>query len=73
MLGRRAEYPDLQEYLYNDNTMRVQKEVSLTSGNTKGRYDRKRSWQNISEEKIEKRKRNIGESIKKKNLSKINF
>ena len=30
MLGRRTENPDLQEYMYNANTIRVQKEVSLT-------------------------------------------
>ena len=44
MLDRRTENPDLQEYMYNANTIRVQKEVSLTSGNTRGRYDRKPSW-----------------------------
>ena len=44
MLGRRTENPDLQEYMHNANTIRVQKEVSVTSGNSRGRYDRKRSW-----------------------------
>ena len=42
-LGRRSDNPDLHQALYNDNTIRIQKEVSITSGNTRGRYDKKRS------------------------------
>ena len=54
MLGRRTENPDLQEYMYNANTIRVQKEVSLTSGNKRGRYDRKRSWVYTTDDIVKK-------------------
>ena len=70
MLGRRSQNPDFQECLYNDNTIRTQKEVSITTGNTRGRYDRKRSWENVSDAPLKKRK-NSKKSMKKANLDKI--
>ena len=68
MLGRRTENPDLQEYMYNANTIRVQKEVSLTSGNTRGRYNRKRSWVYTTDDIVKKRKRNSKQSKIQENL-----
>ena len=73
MLGRRTENPDLQEYMYNANTIRVQKEVSLTSGNKRGRYDRKRSWVYTTDDIVKKRERNSEQSKIQENLSKIKF
>ena len=73
MLGRRTENPDLQEYMYNANTIRVQKEVLLTSGNTRGRYDRKQSWVYTTDDIVKKRKRSPKQSKTQENLSKIKF
>ena len=73
MLGRRTENAELQEYMYNANTIRVQKEFSLTSGNTRGRYDRKRSRVYTTDDIVKKRKRNSKQSKIQENLSKIKF
>ena len=73
MLGRRSDNPDIQQCLYNDNTIRVQKEVSITTGNTRGRYDRKKSWVNISDEPLNKLKRSSKTSKLSENLKKINL
>ena len=43
-LCRRSNNPDLQMFGYNGNTIRIQKNVSCTSGNTRGRYDKRKSW-----------------------------
>ena len=56
-LGRRSDNPDLKTFGYNDNTIRIQKSISCQSGNTRGRYDKKRSWENITDEQLSKRKR----------------
>ena len=56
-LGRRSDNPDFNQYLYNDNTIRIQREVSVSSGNTRGKYDRKRAWENVTDEKLPKLKR----------------
>ena len=70
---KRTENPDLQEYMYNANTIRVQKEVLLTSGNTRGRYDRKQSWVYTTDDIVKKRKRSSKQSKTQENLSKIKF
>ena len=57
-LGMRSDNPDFNECLYNDNTIRIQREVSVGSGNTRGKYDRKRAWENITDEVLPKLKRN---------------
>ena len=57
-LGRRCDNPDLAQFGFNDNTIRIQRNVSCTSGNTRGRYDKKRSWEEISHDPVPKRKRN---------------
>ena len=50
-IGRRADNPDIQQFGYNDNTIRIQRNVSHTSGNTRGRYERKRAWEKQGEKK----------------------
>lgn len=54
-IGRRSDNPDLRQFGYNDNTIRIQRNISITSGNTKGRYDSKRSWENVSDDPVPKR------------------
>ena len=54
--GRRNENPDLYEAGYFDNTIRIQKTISCSTGNTSGRYDSKKNWINVSDTKISKRK-----------------
>lgn len=70
-LGRRSDNPDFYQCLYNDNTLRIQRNVSSSSGNTRGRYDHKRPWENVTDEPVKKRTK----SANKKNneLDKINF
>ena len=55
-IGGRSENPDIFQFGYNDNTMRIQRNVSHSSGNIHGRYDRKRSWKNITNDAAPKRK-----------------
>ena len=57
-LGRRSDNPDFNQCLYNENTIRIQREVSVGSGNTRGKYDRKRVWENVTDEALPKLKRN---------------
>lgn len=55
--GRRNENPDLYEFGYNANSIRIQRNVSQSSGNTRGKYDKKRSWESITNDTIPKRKK----------------
>ena len=55
-IRNRSDNPDLYQFGYNDNTIRVQLQVSHTSGNTRGRYDKKRAWENVTDELVPKRK-----------------
>lgn len=54
-LYRRSDNPDLKQFGYNNNTIQIQRNVSHTSGNTRGRFDKKRAWESISNDKIPKR------------------
>ena len=54
-MGRRSDNPDIQQFGYNDNTVRIQRHVSHSSGNTRGRYDRKRPREVVTETKLNKR------------------
>ena len=36
-LGRRYNNPDVAKFCYNDNTVRIQRDVSFTSANIKGK------------------------------------
>ena len=53
--ARRCEDPNLYEFGYNDNAIRIQKSISCDSGNTRGRYDKTKSWVNVTDEKLLKR------------------
>ena len=55
ILGRRCDNPDLAQFGFNDNTIRIQRNVSYTSGNTRGKYDNKRSLEEISNKVVPKR------------------
>ena len=54
--GCRNVNPDLFEAGYFDNTIRIQKSISCSSGNTKGRFDKSKNWVNVVETKLPKRK-----------------
>ena len=54
-LGRRSDNPDLFTFGYNDNTIRIQRGVSNFSGNSRGRYDNKRNWENIDDDPLPKK------------------
>ena len=56
-LGRRNDNPDMKTFGYNNNTIRVQHAVSCQSGNTRGRKGRDRSWVNVSNDPVPKRKK----------------
>ena len=55
-LLRRSTNPNFQQIGYNDNAIRIKRSVSCTSGNTKGRRDKKRSWENVTDDPVPKRK-----------------
>ena len=42
-LGRRYNNPDVAKFCYNDNTVRIQRDVSFTSANIKGKYNKSNS------------------------------
>lgn len=54
-LGRRSDNPDIRMFGYNDNTIRMQRAISCQSGNTRGRKDKNRAWDNISNDPLPKR------------------
>ena len=56
-LGKRNDNPDIEQFGHNANTLRIQREVSRISGNTRGRYDNKRTWESVSNELIPKKSR----------------
>ena len=54
-LGRRSDNSDLQIFGYNDNTIRIQKNVSCSCGNTRRRYDKRKNWVNTDNTPVPKR------------------
>ena len=46
MLGSRCDNPDIRTFGYNDNTIRIQRHISLDSGNTRGGHKQEK-WVNI--------------------------
>ena len=54
-LGKRCDNPDMRMFGYNDNSLRIQRSVSIQSGNTRGRKDKRRSWENVSDDPVPKR------------------
>ena len=57
-LRRRSNNPDIQQFPYNNNTIRNQRNVSNASGNTTSRFDKNHAWENIAEGKVPKRRAN---------------
>ena len=55
-IGRRSENPDIRMFGYNNNTIRIQRSVSCQSGNTRGRKDKRKAWQEVSDDKLRCRK-----------------
>ena len=51
-LGKRNDNPDMAKFGYNDNTVRIQKDVSFISGNIQGKYNERNSWIEVSHETI---------------------
>lgn len=56
-LGRRSDNPDMRQFGYNNNTIRVQRAVTCQSGNTRGRKDKNKAWVNVSDDPVPKRKK----------------
>jgi len=56
-LGRRNDNPDIQAFGYNNNAIRIQRQVSCLSGNTRGRKDRTRAWEQVTDDPIPCKKR----------------
>ena len=57
-LGRRCDNPDSQIFGYNDNAIRIQRHISSNTGNTRGRHrDNSTKWCDITDDKLERRKR----------------
>ena len=55
-IGRRSDNPDIRMFGYINNTIRIQRSVSCQSGNTRGRKDKRKAWQEVSDDKLRCRK-----------------
>ena len=55
-LGRRNDNPDIKTFGYNNNTIRIQRAVSCQSGNTRGRKDKRRTWEQVTNDPLPCRK-----------------
>ena len=53
-IGCRSDNPDMCTFDYNENTKRIQRNVSHTSGNFGGRFDKKRVWENVTDDPLSK-------------------
>ena len=56
MLGRRCDNPDIRTFRYNDNTIRIQRHISLDSGNTRGGHKQEK-WVNVINDPLRCRKK----------------
>ena len=57
-LGRRSDNPDVVQFGYNDNAIRVVRSTAPMTGNTKGIYKgRQKSWFSSDDTKLAKRKK----------------
>ena len=57
LLGRRSDNSDLQMFGYNKITICIQKNVSFTSCNTRGRYDKRKNMINTDNTPVPKQGR----------------
>jgi len=51
-LGRRSDNPDTHQFGNNSNTIRIERSISCQSGNTKGRKDRKKAREEVTDTKL---------------------
>lgn len=58
-LGRRNDNPDIRAFGYNNNAIRIQRQVSCQSGNTRKRKDRTRAWEQVTDDPIPCKKKVI--------------
>ena len=49
----RSDNPNIRSFGYNSNTIRIQRIVSCQSGNTRGRKDERRSWEQITDDLLQ--------------------
>ncbi|PFX13698.1 TNF receptor-associated factor 6 [Stylophora pistillata] len=56
-LGRRSDNPDIKAFGYNSNTLRMQRTVSCQDGDTRGRKDKTRAWEQVTDVKLPRRKK----------------
>ena len=59
----RNDNPDMYQFEYNANTLRIQRNISCFSGNTQGRYNSKCSWEEISDDIDPSRNSNIFDQV----------
>ena len=48
-LGQQSENCPISSFGYNNSTIRIQRAVSCQSGNTRGRKDRSKAWEHITD------------------------
>lgn len=56
-MGGNCDNPDLKNFGYGNNAIRIQRYVSCSSGNTRGAYEKKKSWINVTDDLVPKRKK----------------
>ena len=59
-LSQRNDNPDVYQFGYNSNTIRMQRSIAINTGNTSGSYDNKKkraSWSSVNNGFLMKRKR----------------
>ena len=55
-LGRGSDNPDIVQFGYNNNALRIQRYTSQITGNTRGLYCNKKTWEEVSDDPVPKRK-----------------
>ena len=58
-MGRRSDNPNMHQFGYNANAIRIQRSICVTTGNISGKYSRlkkKKSWVNVDMEPLAKRR-----------------
>ena len=59
-LGRRNDNPDVNQFRYNSNTIKMQRSITINTGNTSGSYGNKKhraSWSSVDNGPLMKKKR----------------
>ena len=59
-LSKRNDNPDVYQFGYNSNTIRMQRSIAINTGNTSGSYGNKKkraSWSSVNNGFLMKRKR----------------